>query len=85
MKLNTVKKSSITLPPKELKLVQDLVKAYHAKSKVEIIRRGLYLLKEKKDKEFLSQAYHKASQAVSQTYESEKEDLDPLSNEGIDD
>ena len=85
MKSNTLKKSSITLPPKELKLVTELVKAYHAKSKVEVIRRGLYLLKEKKDKHILSLAYKKASQSVSKTYDHEKEALDDLSGEGIED
>jgi Arc/MetJ-type ribon-helix-helix transcriptional regulator len=39
-------KSSITLPPDELKLVVSLQARLKAKSKVEVVRRGLRLLQE---------------------------------------
>jgi len=51
MKSNT--KSSITLPPEELKLVVSLQARLKAKSKVEIVRRGLRLLQEATDRESL--------------------------------
>jgi hypothetical protein len=42
MRSNT--KSSITLPPEELRLVSTLQVKLKAKSKVEVVRRGLRLL-----------------------------------------
>ncbi len=59
MKSNT--KSSITLPPAELKLVEELMKKFKATTKVEIIRKGLRLLKESTDREQLRAAYREAS------------------------
>jgi Arc/MetJ-type ribon-helix-helix transcriptional regulator len=49
MKTNT--KSSITLPPEELRLVVSLQARLKAKSKVEVVRRGLRLLQETTDRE----------------------------------
>jgi hypothetical protein len=82
MKKNT--KSSITLPPKELELVEGLLKATGAKSKVEVIRRGLYLLKSQTDREALRAAYANASRKVAPSLREDLKDLDPLSGEGID-
>ena len=82
MKNNT--KSSITLPPDELKLVTRLMKALHAKSKVEIIRRGLMLLKETTDRKSLKEAYARASSATRKTLDQELHELDGLTNEGLD-
>lgn len=82
MKKNT--KSSITLPPKELELVEGLVKSLGAKSKVEVIRRGLYLLKSQADREALKAAYSEASRKAGKSSRKEVEDLDHLSGEGID-
>ena len=54
-------KSSITLPPDEVKLVKDLKKKLKAKSNVEVVRRGLKLLKEQTDRDLLRKAYESAS------------------------
>jgi len=81
MKKNT--KSSITLPKEELKLVERLAKALGAKSKVEVIRRGLYLLKNQTDREALKAAYSEASRKSRKVSESELKELDHLSGEGI--
>ena len=54
-------KSSITLPPAEVKLVRDLKKKLKAKSNVEVVRRGLKLLKEQTDRDLLRKAYESAS------------------------
>lgn len=81
MKNNT--KSSITLPPDELKLVEALKKKLKAKSKVDVIRRGLYLLKETTDRQSLRQAYATASKAMRDSLLKEIEDLDGLSGEGL--
>jgi len=81
MKKNT--KSSITLPPKELELVEELVKSLGAKSKVDVIRRGLYLLKSQSDRDTLKAAYAEASRKAGKSLRMEVEDLDHLAGEGI--
>jgi len=58
MKTNT--KSSITLPPEELRLVVSLQARLKAKSKVEVVRRGLRLLQETTDRESMREAYRRA-------------------------
>jgi len=82
MKSNT--KSSITLPKEELKLVEQLRAKLKAKSKVDVVRRGLKLLKDQTDRESLRRAYHQASQSVQDAMKSEIEELDHLSSEGLD-
>ena len=62
MKTNT--KSSITLPPEELELVLALQEKLKAKSKVEVVRRGLRLLKEMTERDRLREAYRSASLAT---------------------
>ncbi len=82
MKSNT--KSSITLPPEELKLVVSLQAKLKAKSKVEIVRRGLRLLQEATDRECLRGAYRRASLATRGSLALELRELDPLASEGLD-
>ena len=82
MKTNT--KSSITLPPEELKLVVALQAKLKAKSKVEVVRRGLRLLKESTDRESLRVAYRRASLATRASVTQELEELDHLAAEGLD-
>lgn len=82
MKTNT--KSSITLPPDELKLVVALQAKLGAKSKVEVVRRGLRLLEESTNRESLREAYRRASLATRATLDSEIEALDHLASEGLD-
>lgn len=81
MKNNT--KSSITLPPNELKLVEGLRKKLKAKSKVEVIRRGLYLLKESIDRKSLAEAYAQASKTMRSSILKEIEELDSLTGDGL--
>ena len=83
MKSNT--KSSITLPPKELELVLQLKTQLNAKSNVEVVRRGLTLLKEATDRETLRQAYKRDSLAVRESLAEEIPELDPLVAEGLED
>ena len=83
MKTNT--KSSITLPPKELELVISLQAQLQAKSKVEVVRRGLRLLKEVTDREALRQSYERDSMATRVSLIEEITDLDSLVGEGLDD
>jgi Arc/MetJ-type ribon-helix-helix transcriptional regulator len=81
MKANT--KSSITLPPAELRLVVALQARLKAKSKVEVVRRGLRLLKETTDRESLRQAYRAASAATRSSLDGELAELDHLAAEGL--
>lgn len=83
MKNNT--KSSITLPREELRLVLELKKKIGAKSKVEVIRRGLMKLKESTDRQLLSAAYEKASKATKKNTLKELKALNSLVNEGLED
>ncbi len=81
MKSNT--KSSITLPRKELELVLELQSKLNAKTKVEVVRRGLRLLKEVTDRESLRRAYREASLATRESLYPELEELDHLAAEGL--
>ena len=76
-------KSSITLPPEELRLVVDLQAKLKAKSKVEVVRRGLRLLRDVTEREALREAYRRASKATRASLASELEELDHLSEEGL--
>jgi Arc/MetJ-type ribon-helix-helix transcriptional regulator len=82
MKSNT--KSSITLPPNELRLVESLQKRLRARSKVEVVRRGLQLLKETTDREALKRAYADAARAVRESTKAELAELDHMAGEGLD-
>jgi hypothetical protein len=82
MKSNT--KSSITLPAEELKLVVALQARLKARSKVEIVRRGLRLLQEATDREMLRRAYRRASLDTRESLALELPELDLLVSEGLD-
>ena len=82
MKSNT--KSSITLPAEELKLVLALQKTLKAKTKVEVVRRGLQLLQEVTEREKLRDAYRSASVATRGATTYEIGELDALVAEGLD-
>ena len=77
-------KSSITLPPEELKLVVSLQARLKAKSKVEVVRRGLRLLQETTDRERMREGYRRASLATRDSLEEELKELDPLVGDGLD-
>jgi hypothetical protein len=81
MKSNT--KSSITLPASELELVSFLKKTLKAKSNVEVIRRGLHLLKESTDRKALRASYKQASMAT-RGLNLQQELDDDLADEGLD-
>ena len=81
MQSNT--KSSITLPPEELRIVLALQAKLKAKSKVEVVRRGLRLLREVTEREALREAYRKASRATRASLSREVSDLDHLADEGL--
>lgn len=77
-------KSSITLPPAELALVEELQARLGARSKVEVVRRGLRLLKESTDRESLRAAYRDASRATRGSYKIEMDELEALVADGLD-
>lgn len=81
MKSNT--KSSITLPPAELRLVQSLKSRLRLASNVEVVRRGLKLLDETTERQALKDAYRAASKATRRTPRSDLGELDALAGEGI--
>ncbi len=76
-------KSSITLPPAELALVVALQASLKAKSKVEVVRRGLRLLQEVTDRKSLRAAYRRASQATRASLAQDLAELDALAEEGL--
>ena len=78
-------KSSITLPPEELKMVLALQVKLKAKSKVEVVRRGLRLLRDATEREALREAYRKASRATRASLSSELIELDHLAAEDLSD
>jgi len=83
MKSNT--KSSITLPAAEVLLVNGLMKRLGARTKVEVVRRGLRLLKETTDRVALRNAYAQAAKAVRKSTVAELAELDSWSADGLDD
>jgi len=83
MKSNT--KSSITLPPEELRMVVALQAKLKARSKVEVVRRGLRLLRDATEREALREAYRRASRRARASLARELRELDHLSAEGLGD
>lgn len=76
-------KSSITLPPEELRLVLALQVKLKARSKVEVVRRGLRLLRDVTEREALREAYRSASRATRASLAQELDELDHLAAEGL--
>jgi hypothetical protein len=81
MRANT--KSSITLPPEELRMVLALQARLKAKSKVEVVRRGLRLLHDAIERDALREAYRKASRATRSSSSTELAELHHLSAGGL--
>src|SRR5437867_12518683 len=81
MRSNT--KSSITLPPEELRIVLALQAKLKAKSKVEVVRRGPRLLRGGTEREALREAYRRASRATRASLSREVSDLGHLADEGL--
>jgi Arc/MetJ-type ribon-helix-helix transcriptional regulator len=82
MKVNT--KSSVTLPRETLSMVKKLRRQLGAKSNVEVVRQGLYLLNEKVDREALKNAYRQAATTLKSATEQELAELDHLAAEALD-
>lgn len=81
MKSNT--KSSITLPPAELRMVLTLRARLKAKSNVEVVRRGLRLLRDATEREALREGYRRASLATRASSSRDLRELDALAAEGL--
>ena len=76
-------KSSITLPAEELAVVKDLQRKLRLKSKVEVVRQGLQLLREHTDRAALREAYRKSAEEVRERTLAELKELDHLAGEGL--
>ena len=63
----------------------ELQKKLKAKSKVEVVRRGLKLLKEATDRDRLREAFRQASNATRASLAAELDELDELTSEGLGD
>ena len=63
----------------------ELQKKPNAKRKVEVVRRGLRLLCDVTERESLRESYRRDSRATRSSLESELEELDHLSGEGLSD
>ena len=83
MKANT--KSSFTLPAAEVAIIKRLMKQLKAKSKVEVVRRGLQLLMEQVEGNLLREQFRSASLAVRESNAEVIKELDHLSGEGLPD
>jgi Arc/MetJ-type ribon-helix-helix transcriptional regulator len=83
MKLSA--RSSITLPPEEVALIERLRRRVGAKTNVAVVRRALRLLEEVTDRDALRRGYAQASLATRPSIEGELAALDHLSAEGLDD
>ena len=81
--MKTHTKSSITLPPAELRLVIALKGKLKAKSKVDVVRRGLDLLRRQTERETLREAFRRASHATRAATLAELGELDDLASEGL--
>ena len=64
-------------------MVEALQARLGAKSKVEVVRRGLKLLRETTDRDALRRAFLEASRATREATLKELEDLDGLTSEGL--
>lgn len=82
--MRTTAKSSVTLPPGELKLVHSLKSRLKLKSNVEVIRRGLQLLQQTTERQALKEAYRAASHATRPSTTQAMRDFDHLAGEGLD-
>lgn len=72
------------MPPEELKLVVALQRRLKAKSKVEVVRRGLRLLRDATDRAALREGYRAASLATRHSVAEELRDLNALTADGLD-
>jgi len=71
------------LSPEELRLVLALQAKLKARSKVEVVRRGLQLLRDVTEREALREAYRRASRVTRASLARELNELDHLAAEGL--
>ena len=71
------------MPPEELRIVLALQAKLKARSKVEVVRRGLRLLRDVTEREALREAYRRASRATRASLSRESSELDHLAAEGL--
>ncbi len=71
------------MPPEELRMVLALQAKLKAKSKVDVVRRGLRLLRDATERDALREAYRAASQATRASLSRELRELDHLTAEGL--
>ena len=82
MKLNA--RTSITLPPEDVALIERLKHRVGAKTNVAVVRRALCLLETTTDRDQLRRAYREASNATRESLAHKMADLDHLAGEGLD-
>jgi hypothetical protein len=82
MKRN-ISKSSITLPIKEVLLVEHLRRILKLHSKVQVVRLGLKVLQDQTDRKMLKESYLQASYLIRKTTPKELDDLDHLAGENV--
>ncbi len=75
--------SRITLTARDLKLVVALQKKLRARSRVEVVTRGLQMLRDATERVELRDGYRKASRATRKSLAAELVELDTLSVEGL--
>jgi hypothetical protein len=82
--MTTATKSSITLPPDELRLVLRLRRDLKAPSNVDVVRRALALLAADHERQVQVRDLKLASLAVRKVLAAEVRDLDALASNGLD-
>jgi hypothetical protein len=85
MKPDTANKSSFTLGAAEHAQVRRLRKMLNARSNTEVIRRSLKVLEEQLSREELRRQFREASARVRSSTVKELRELEPLTNDGLDD
>ncbi len=75
--------SCVTLSVVELKLFRDLKVRLRLQSNVEVVRRGLRLLRETTDRAALRSAYRRASEATGGLNVLDRAELDGLSDKSL--
>lgn len=76
-------KSSVTLPPDDLRRVKRLKARLKLSSNVAVVREGLRVLEEISDRDALREEFRKASAETRQSLQKELEELDHLAGEGL--
>lgn len=84
MRSSSLKKSSFTLPPDEVKRVNRLKKRMGLKSNTAVVRKALSDLESKIDQDWLRKEYERASRLVRDSNQNEMKEWDLLCDEGLD-